>query len=87
MFQIQGQSFYKDKISRLYPAAIIKTGYGDEVTQISLEWIDEQIANDQKIDIVHYAIFVHLKDHSVSSFTYADRPSLEKALDELSTYF
>ncbi len=87
MFKIEDQVFQKEEISRLYPAAIIKTGYEDEVTQISLEWVDEQISKGQKVEIVHFAIFVYLKNQSVKSFSYPDRTALENALDKLSSYF
>ncbi len=79
---IQGESFDTDDITQLYPAAVIKTGYNDEVTQISLEWIDMQEGNSD-IVIVNYAIFIHKRDRSVVNFPYHDRESLEQAMEEL----
>jgi len=78
---IQNQIIDMDKVARLYPAAMISTGEKDELTQISLEWVDTLKSDD--IAVEQYAIFVHLKDSSVSSFFYQDRADLEKALDDI----
>jgi len=79
---IENQEFSTDDITQLYPAAMIKTGYNDEVTQISLEWIDMQEGNAD-VTVVNYAIFIHKRDRSVASFPYHDRVALEEALDAL----
>ena len=80
--EIEGQKFDSDDITQLYPAAMIKTGYNDEVTQISLEWVDMQEGNAD-VEVVNYAIFIHKRDRSVASFPYHDRKSLERAMEEL----
>ncbi len=79
---IENQEFDTDDITQLYPAAMIKTGYNDEVTQISLEWVDMQEGNTD-VTVVNYAIFIHKRDRSVTSFPYHDRIALEEALDVL----
>jgi len=79
--KIEEKSFDMKEVARLYPAAMVKTGEGDEVTQISLEWIDT-LANDE-VEIARYAIFVHLTDNSVSSFFYETRDALDIALEDL----
>ncbi|RUM66035.1 MAG: phosphomannomutase [Sulfurospirillum sp.] len=79
--QIKDKCFDMKEVARLYPAAMVKTGEGDEVTQISLEWIDT-LANDE-VEIARYAIFVHLTDNSVSSFFYETRDALDIALEDL----
>ena len=79
---IENQEFNTDDITQLYPAAMIKTGYNDEVTQISLEWVDMQEGNSD-VEVVNYAIFIHKRDRSVASFSYHDRSTLEKAMDAL----
>ncbi len=79
---IEGEEFDTDDITQLYPAAMIKTGYNDEVTQISLEWIDMQEGNSD-IVIVNYAIFIHKRNRAVTSFPYPDREALQEAMDAL----
>ncbi len=82
VFSIEGESFDTDDITQLYPAAMIKTGYAEEVTQISLEWVDMQEGNSD-VTVVNYAIFIHKRDRSVTSFPYQTRSALQEALDTL----
>lgn len=79
---IENQEFDTDDITQLYPAAMIKTGYNDEVTQISLEWVDMQEGNAD-VTVVNYAIFIHKRDRSVTSFPFSDRTALHEAMDAL----
>ncbi len=79
---IEGEEFDTDDITQLYPAAMIKTGYNDEVTQISLEWIDMQEGNSDVV-IVNYAIFIHKRNRAVTSFSYPDREALQEAMNAL----
>ena len=80
--EIADQKFDTDDITQLYPAAMIKTGYNDEVTQISLEWVDMQAGNSD-VKVVNYAIFIHKRDRSVASFPFHDRKTLQVAMDAL----
>lgn len=70
-----------DEVTQLYPAAMVKTGHGEETTQISLEWLDTQDPN--KVEVVNYGIFFHLKDKSIHPFFYPDRETLEAAIEKL----
>ena len=79
---IEDQAFDTDDITQLYPAAMIKTGYNEEVTQISLEWVDMQEGNSD-VTVVNYAIFIHKRDRSVASFPYHDRTALQEAMETL----
>ena len=79
---IENQDFDTSDITQLYPAAMIKTGYNEEVTQISLEWVDMQEGN-KDVTVVNYAIFIHKRDRSVASFFYHDRSALQEGLDAL----
>jgi hypothetical protein len=83
MIEIEGKKFKLEEITRLYPSAMIKTGYEDELTPISLEWVESQKDNPEVV-VVKYAIFVHTKDKSILSFDYATREDLQIALDLLS---
>lgn len=82
IFEFENQKFDTDEIRQLYPAAMIPTGYKDELTQISLEWYDTEAGG--KVEAVKYGIFIHLSDKSVNSFFYKNRQELEKALEKLS---
>ncbi len=79
---IENQTFDTDDITQLYPAAMIKTGYNDEVTQISLEWVDMQEGNAD-VTVVNYAIFIHTRDRSVAHFPYQTKIALQEAMDVL----
>jgi hypothetical protein len=80
IFEFEGQKFDTDKIKQLYPAAMIPTGYKDELTQISLEWYDTE---DSGIEAKKWAIFIHLADKSVLPFYYQTREKLENAIEKL----
>lgn len=71
------------RVSRLYPAAIIRYADGT-VTPISLEWF-EQMANDD-VNLLHYAICFHYKDEKIEPdiFTYETKDALEEAIASLS---
>ncbi len=81
-FTIENVTFDMANVSRLYPAAMVRTGEGDEETQISLEWVDT-LAGDA-VEIARYAIFIHTTDNAVSSFFYESREALDIALEDLS---
>jgi len=86
MIKIEDREFKKENIQRLYPAAMIKSGYEDELTPISLEWMESQMDN-KDVELVKYAIFVHEKNGAVTPFYYEDLPKLQEALDKLSQQF
>lgn len=78
---IEDRTFNTADIRQLYPAAMIPSGYGDELTQISLEWYDTK--EQDKIVAHKYGIFIHLNDKSVHPFYYENRELLEIAIDKL----
>ena len=55
---IEDKQFDTKNITQLYPAAVVKTGYEDETTQVSLEWIAVEAKG--KVEIVGYGLFIHL---------------------------
>ena len=79
---IENQTVELDEIKQLYPAAIIKTGYQDETTQVSLEWLD--IESKGKVELVEYAIFLELKDGNKYSFGYLDKEKLFASIKAIS---
>ena len=82
---IQDKNIEQKDIKKLYPAGLVKTGHGDEVTEISLEWIDTEGGND--VEIAGYGIFVITKYGEKLSFLYESREELEKEIEELAKQF
>ncbi len=80
IIEFEGEKLETDNFTQLYPAAMIPTGMGDELTQISLEWYDTE---SKDIKAVKFAIFIHLKDKSVVPFYYENRAKLEDAIKSL----
>ena len=78
---IKEKQFDTAKITQLYPAAIIKTGHGDETTQVSLEWLEVEAKG--KVELEGFGIFIHLGDDEKHSFIYESREALDEAIGEL----
>ncbi|SFV57724.1 Phosphomannomutase [hydrothermal vent metagenome] len=81
IINIESETFDTKDITQLYPAAIVKTGYNDETTQVSLEWLE--IESKGKVELEGYAIFVHLAKDNIRSFTYSSREELDSAIARL----
>ena len=64
---IQDKKIEQKDIRKLYPAALVKTGHGDEVTEISLEWLDTE--SNGEVEIAGYGIFITTKDKSIPFYT------------------
>ena len=78
---IKEKQFDTAEITQLYPAAIIKTGHGDETTQVSLEWLEVEAKG--KVELEGFGIFIHLGDDEKHSFIYESREALDEAIGEL----
>jgi len=78
---IEEKTFELNKIKQLYPAVLVKTGYKDETTEMSLEWID--IEAKGRVDIAGYGIFVRLDEEQRESFIYDTREELDIAIGKL----
>ncbi|MCB4743183.1 MAG: phosphomannomutase [Sulfurovum sp.] len=72
---IQDKQFDTKDITRLYPAAVIKTGHKNETTQASLEWLDME--SKGKVEVVGYGIFVHLGEKKMESFIFETREEMD----------
>ena len=82
ILKIEDREFDTKDIKQLYPAGIVKTGYKDEITEVSLEWLEVE-AKD-KVEIVGYAIFIHLNNKEKISFIYKTKELLDKSIGDLS---
>ena len=76
--KIEDQEFETKEITQLYPAVMIKTGYKDEVTQASFEWVENE--GKGKVEVAGYAIFVHLGKEHHHSFHYNTKEELDRAV-------
>lgn len=72
---IDDKVFNLKDIKQLYPAAVIKTGYEEETTEMSLEWIEAE--SKGRVEIVGYGIFVVISDEEKHSFVRETRDELE----------
>jgi len=81
IINIEKDSFDSRDITQLYPAAIIKTGFENETTQVSLEWLEME--SKGKVELDGYGIFIHLKDENRYSYIYRSREELDIAISKL----
>jgi hypothetical protein len=79
---IENKTFNLRDIKQLYPAVLVKTGYKNEVAEMSLEWID--IEAKGRVEIEGYGIFIRIGEEEKHSFLYNSRDELELAMAELS---
>jgi len=78
---IEEKQFNTKEITQLYPAAVIKTGQGDETTQVSLEWIE--VESKGKVEIVGYGLFVILKEEEKHSFIFDTKEEMDEAAGKI----
>ena len=74
---IEDKQFDTKYITQLYPAAVVKTGYEDETTQVSLEWIAVEAKG--KVEIVGYGLFVHLGEEEKYTFMFDTKEEMDAA--------
>ena len=74
---IEDKQFDTKEITQLYPAAVIKTGYEDETTQVSLEWIEVEAKG--KVEIVGYGLFVYLGEEEKHTFMFDTKEEMDAA--------
>jgi len=79
---IEDKRFNLKDIKQLYPAVLVKTGHGDETTEMSLEWID--IESKGRVDIAGYGLFIRIGEEEKHSFIYETREELDNKISNLS---
>ena len=79
--KISDKEFNLKDIKQLYPAGLVKTGYKDETTPMSLEWIDTEARG--KVEISSYIIILITNDNSKINFDFSTRDELEIAMKNL----
>ncbi len=78
---IEDKTFDLQTVQNLYPAVLVKTGYKDETTEMSLAWID--IEAKGRVEVVGYGLFVVISDTQKHSFIYENREALDEAIGKL----
>jgi len=78
---IEEKQFDTKEITQLYPAVVIKTGYKDETTQVSLEWIE--VEGKGKVEVVGYGVFVNLGEEEKYSFIFDTRDEMDAAIGRI----
>jgi hypothetical protein len=79
---IEDKTFNLKDIKQLYPAVLVKTGYKDEVAEMSLEWID--IEAKGRVEITGYGLFIRIGEEEKHAFLYDSRDELDDAIAKLS---
>ena len=80
---IEEKTFNLKEVKQLYPAVLVKTGYKEETTEMSLEWID--VESKGRVEVAGYGIFVVISDDEKHSFIYKNREELDMAIALLSS--
>jgi len=80
---IEDKQFDTKELTQLYPAVLIKTGYEEETTQVSLEWIDVEAKG--KVEIVGYGVFVNLGEEEKYSFIFDTREEMDAAIGRIAS--
>jgi len=75
---IKDKIFNIKDIKQLYPAVLVKTGYGDETTEMSLEWIDNE--SKGRVNVVGYGVFSVISDNQKYSFIYKSREEMDECI-------
>jgi len=75
---IQEKQFDTSKITQLYPAAVVKTGFEDETTQVSLEWLDVEAKG--KVEVVCFGIFLHLGEEEKYTFMFDTKEDMDEEI-------
>ena len=80
---IENKQFDTKEITQLYPAVVIKTGYEEETTQVSLEWIE--VEGKGKVEVVGYGIFINLGEEDKHSFIFNTRKEMDNAIGKIAS--
>ena len=78
---IQEKQFDTKEITQLYPAAVVKTGYENETTQVSLEWLEVEAKG--KVEVVGFGIFVHLGEEEKHTFMFETKAEMDEEVGRI----
>jgi len=80
---IQEKQFDTKEITQLYPAAVVKTGYEDETTQVSLEWLDTE--SKGKVEVVGFGIFLYLNGEKKHTFMFDTKEEMDAEIGKIAS--
>ena len=80
---IQNKQFDSARITQLYPAAVVKTGFEDETTQVSLEWLDVEAKG--KVEVVGFGIFLHLGEEEKYTFMFDSKEEMDEEIGQIAS--
>jgi hypothetical protein len=80
---IQNKQFDSTRITQLYPAAVVKTGFEDETTQVSLEWLDVEAKG--KVEVVGFGIFLHLGEEEKYTFMFDSKEEMDEEIGQIAS--
>ena len=83
IIRIKDKEFDTAYITQLYPAAVVKTGFEDETTQVSLEWLDVEAKG--KVDVVGFGIFIHLGEEEKHSFVFDTKEEMDEEIGRIAS--
>jgi hypothetical protein len=80
---IKEKQFDTSEITQLYPAAVVKTGFEDETTQVSLEWLDVEAKG--KVEVVGFGIFLYLGDEEKHTFMFDTKEEMDEEIGNIAS--
>jgi len=80
---IQNKQFDTARITQLYPAAVVKTGFEDETTQVSLEWLDVEAKG--RVEVVGFGIFLHLGEDEKHTFMFDSKEEMDEEIGQIAS--
>jgi hypothetical protein len=80
---IENRQFDTKEITQLYPAAIVKTGFEEETTQVSLEWLEVEAKG--KVEVVGYGVFVNLGEEQKFEFVFKTKAEMDSLIGKIAT--
>lgn len=78
IINIQEIKINTNDIKKLYPVAIVGTGYENETTHISLKWLESEGVG--KVEVIGYAIIFQLLQDEKKEFFYKNRDEFDEAI-------
>jgi hypothetical protein len=78
---IQEKQFDTKEIMQLYPAVVVKTGYENETTQVSLEWLEVEAKG--KVEVVGFGIFIHLGEEEKYTFMFETKDEMDEEVGRI----
>ncbi len=80
---IQNKQFDTARITQLYPAAVVKTGFEEETTQVSLEWLDTE--SQGRVEVVGFGIFLYLDDEEKHTFMFNSKEEMDEEIGQIAS--